>query len=56
MYIGSWFNQKVDLPHNLTHLTFGRNFVVKVDLPHNLTHLTFDLYSYFNQKIDLSSN
>jgi hypothetical protein len=48
----SIFNQKVvNLPQNLTHLTFGSYFDQKVDnLPKNLTHLTIDYK--FNQKID----
>jgi len=50
----SYFNQKIDLPHNLTHLTFGESFNQKVDLPPNLTHLTFGWN--FNQKVDLPPN
>ena len=34
------FNQKVDLPSNLTHLTFGHKFDdFKIDLPINLKYL-----------------
>ena len=53
-WIGSKFNQKVELPENLTHLTFGENFNQKVELPVNLSHLTFG--DCFNQKVDLPSN
>jgi len=53
-WYSSLFNQKIDLPPNLTHLTFGWKFNQKVDLPTNLTHLTFG--SYFNQKVDLPTN
>jgi len=48
------FNQKVDLPHNLTHLTFNNHFNQKVDLPPNLTYLTFGYE--FNQEVDLPHN
>ena len=37
-YIGSTFNQQVNLPPNLTHLTFGGYFNQQVNLPQNLTH------------------
>jgi len=53
-YIGSEFNREIDLPQNLTHLTFGNDFNQKVDLPHNLTHLTFG--NNFNQKVNLETN
>jgi len=53
-YIESNFNQKLELPENLTHLTFGLNFNQKVELPENLTHLTFG-YN-FNQKVELPEN
>jgi len=49
---GEKFNQKVDLPLNLAHLTFGENFNQEVDLPPNLTHLKL----YCNQKVDLPQN
>jgi len=41
--VDSIFNQKIDLPHNLTHLIFSCDFNQKIDLPPNLTHLTFGL-------------
>jgi len=47
-------NQEIDLPTNLTHLTFGKNFNQKLVLPHNLTHLTFG--DNLNQKVDLQLN
>ena len=53
-YIESNFNQKLELPENLTHLTFGLNFNQKVELPENLTHLTFG--SRFNKKVELPKN
>jgi len=53
-FVGSNFNQKIDLSPNLTHITFGLNFNQKVDLPQNLTHLTFGVH--FNQKVDLPQN
>jgi hypothetical protein len=48
-----YFNQAViNLPPNLTHLTFGYYFNQEViNLPPNLTHLTFGYY--FNQEVDI---
>ena len=46
-YIGSYFNQQVNLPQNLT---FGEEFNQQV----NLTHLTFDFE--FNQQVNLPFN
>jgi len=42
-HVISRFNQKIDLPPNLTYLIFGADsdFNQKVNLPPNLTHLTF---------------
>ena len=63
MTFGYRFNQKVghqscddvdcprNLPHSLTHLTFGTEFNQSVDnLPYSLTHLTFG--TEFNQCVD----
>jgi hypothetical protein len=52
--IYSGFNKKVELPPNLTHLTFGWYFDIKVELPSNLTHLTFG--DEFTQKVELPPN
>jgi len=52
--IVSKFNQEVELPENLTNLTFGYDFDQKVELPRNLTHLTFSCL--FNQKVELPEN
>ena len=40
--IGSKFNQKVELPENLTHLTFGKNFNQKVELPLSIKYLKLE--------------
>jgi hypothetical protein len=53
-YQKSIFDKKVELPENLTHLTFGFNFNQEIKLPPNLTHLTFG--ELFNQKVVLPSN
>jgi hypothetical protein len=53
-WFGFGFNQKVDLPENLTHLTFNDDFNQEVHLPKNLTHLTFGWK--FNQKVELPDN
>jgi len=52
--IDSRFNHEVELPKNITHLTFGNNFNQEVELPENLTHLTFG--NDFNQKVELPEN
>ena len=51
-YFESKFNQPViNLPPNITHLTFGYYFNQEVNnLPSNITHLTFDWE--FNQKVN----
>jgi len=53
-YFGCKFNQEVELPKNLTHLTFGNRFNQKVELHENLTHLTFGCK--FNQEVELPEN
>ena len=53
-YNKSEFNKKVELPINITHLTFGDYFNQKVELPINITHLTFGWC--FNQKVELPIN
>ena len=53
-YFGCKFDQEVELPKNLIHLTFGYHFNQKVELPENLTHLTFG--DNFNQKVELPEN
>jgi hypothetical protein len=53
-FIGSKFNQEVDLPLNLVHINFGYRFDQKVDLPPNLVHINFGCR--FDQKVDLPSN
>jgi hypothetical protein len=53
-YLGSKFNQKIDLPQNLTYINFGNNFNQKVDLPPNLVHINFG--DCFNQQVDLPQN
>jgi len=50
----SQFNQKINLPLNLTYITFGLSFNQKIELPQNLTHLTFG--EWFNQEVDLPPN
>ena len=50
-YFDSNFNQQVNLPQNLTHLTLGHDFNQQVNLPPNLTHLTYDFN--FNQQVNL---
>jgi hypothetical protein len=47
------FNQPLNLPHNITHLTFGDNFNQSIILPSELTHLTFGYI--FNQSIIIPS-
>jgi len=49
-YFGCKFDQEVELPKNITHLTFGAYFNQEVELPENLTHLTFG--NHFNQKVE----
>ena len=48
----SKFNHPVnELPHSITHLTFGFSFNLSVDnLVHGITHLTFG--KHFNQLVD----
>jgi hypothetical protein len=53
-FIGSKFNQIIDLPPNLTHITFGRNFNQLIDLPPNLVYINFG--DNFNQKVVLPLN
>ena len=70
-YIESNFNQKLELPENLTHLTFGLNFNQKVEFPKNLINLTWicnkkvelpknlthlTFCNYFNQEVELPEN
>jgi hypothetical protein len=50
-FIRNKFNQEVNLPPNLTHLTFGYYFNQQVNnLPKSLIHLTFGYK--FNQKVE----
>ena len=44
------FDEAIDLPENITHLTFGGCFNRRINLPKNLTHLTFGYR--FNKKIN----
>jgi len=37
-----YFNQKVELPENLTHLTFGCDFNQKVELPFSIKYLNVE--------------
>ena len=50
----SKFNQKVIIPENVTHLTFGYNFDQQVTIPQSVTHLTFDYH--FNQQVIIPHN
>ncbi len=45
------FNEKINLPINITHLSFGIRFNQEVKLPENLTHLSFG--NDFNKKVIL---
>jgi hypothetical protein len=53
-YLESKFNQIIDLPPNLTYLSFGNYFNQKVDLPQNLVHINFGWS--FNQVVELPPN
>ncbi len=48
------FNQKIKIPQNITHLTFGIKFTRKIKIPQNITHLTLGYYFY--QKIKIPQN
>ena len=50
--IYSKFNKPINLPENLTHLSFGDYFNQPVNLPLNLTHLTFGYK--FNQPVNMN--
>ena len=45
------FNEPVNLPKSLTHLTFGQEFGQPINLPDSITHLTLGFC--FNQSINL---
>jgi hypothetical protein len=49
--LGNNFNQKIDLPEGLTHLSLGNHFNQKIDLPEGLTHLR--LGPNFNRNIKI---
>ena len=45
------FNQKIEFPPNITHITFGHDFNQLVVLPQNLIHLIFS--NRYNQSVVL---
>lgn len=53
-FIGSKFNQPLELPPNVTHLILGLRYNLELNLPLNLTHLI--LGTKFNKYLELPSN
>ena len=51
IFFGSNFNEHIELPKNITHLTFCYSFNKSIVLPEKITHLTFG--NNFNQPVVL---